>query len=169
MGRTPDTGRRLPSSASSPRKAVSFGGGSNCPEAASTASSRGRSYTGPVLRTSAGARLMVMRRSGHLKPRFFRAAWTRSPLSRTAESGRPTMEMAGIPPEMSASTSTGKPLRPLRPKLLRTAYMGAPFCPMGRQKPSIKGDNRFLRCFEIYSKIIDKRNEMVGQELTKKW
>ena len=68
---------------------------------------------------------MVMRRSGHLKPRFFRAAWTRSPLSRTAESGRPTMERAGIPPEMSASTSTGKPLRPLRPKLLRTAYMGA--------------------------------------------
>ena len=106
------------------------------------ASNRGRSYTGPVLRTSAGARLMVMRRSGHLKPRFFRAAWTRSPLSRTAESGRPTMERAGIPPEMSASTSTGKPLRPLRPKLLRTAYMGAPFCPMGRQKPSIKGDNR---------------------------
>ena len=39
---------------------------------------------------------------------------------------------AGIPPEMSASTSTGKPLRPLRPKLLRTAYMGdAPFCPTG--------------------------------------
>ena len=104
--------------------------------------SRGRSYTGPVLRTSAGARLMVMRRSGHLKPRFFRAAWTRSPLSRTAESGRPTMERAGIPPEMSASTSTGKPLRPLRPKLLRTAYMGAPFCPMGRQRPSIKGDDK---------------------------
>ena len=50
----------------------------------------------------------------------------------------------GSPPEMSASTSTGKPLRPLRPKLLRTAYMGAPFCPMGRQRPSIKGDEEIF-------------------------
>ena len=71
--------------------------------------------TGPVLRTSAGARLTVMCRSGHLKPRFLTAARTRSPLSRTAESGRPTSEKAGSPPEMSASTATAKPVRPFRP------------------------------------------------------
>ena len=41
------------------------------------------------------------------------------------------INVSGVLAEMSASTSTGKPLRPLRPKLLRTAYMGAPFCPMG--------------------------------------
>lgn len=51
------------------------------------------------------------------------------------------INVSGVLAEMSASTSTGKPLRPLRPKLLRTAYMGAPFCPMGRQRPSIKGDD----------------------------
>ena len=133
MGSTPDTGRRLPSSASSPRKAASFGGGSICPAEERTASSRGRSYTGPVLRTSAGARLTVMRRSGHLNPRLRAAAWTRSPLSRTAESGRPTMERAGIPPETSASTATAKPLRPLRPKLLITEYM-ALLLPGGRSR-----------------------------------
>jgi hypothetical protein len=27
---------------------------------------------------------------------------------------------------------------------LRTAYMGAPFCPMGRQRPSIKGDEEIF-------------------------
>ena len=42
------------------------GGSSIWPEDASTASSRGRSYTGPLLRMSAGARLTVMWRSGHL-------------------------------------------------------------------------------------------------------
>jgi hypothetical protein len=40
--------------------------------------------------------------------------------------------------------------------------MGAPFCPMGRQKPSIKGDDKILRCFEICSEITDKRHGMVG-------
>ena len=123
MGSTPDTGRRLPSSASSPRKAASAGTSSNCPLAVSSASSNGRSYTGPVLRTSAGARLMVMRRSGKRKPRFLMAARTRSALSRTAESGRPTMENAGSPPETSASTATAKPRSPFRPKLLVTEYM----------------------------------------------
>ena len=49
-----------------PRKAASAGGSSIWPEDASTASSRGRSYTGPLLRMSAGARLTVMWRSGHL-------------------------------------------------------------------------------------------------------
>ncbi len=126
MGSTPDTGRRVPSSASSPRKAASSGTSSSWPLAVSTASSRGKSYTGPVLRTSAGARLTVMRRSGNLKPRFLMAARTRSALSRTAESGRPTMEKAGSPPETSASTATAKPRRPFRPKLFVTEYMGAP-------------------------------------------
>ena len=117
MGRTPDTGRRLPSSASSPERP--------CPSAAAPAA---RSGAPPA----AGAGHTPGRSCGHrrervdgdaavrpLEAQIFRAAWTRSPLSRTAESGRPTMERAGIPPEMSASTSTGKPLRPLRPKLLR--------------------------------------------------
>jgi len=70
---------------------------------------------GKIAAQSAGAKLTVMRRSGHLNPRLRAAAWTRSPLSRTAESGRPTSEKAGRPPETSASTATAKPFRPFRP------------------------------------------------------
>jgi len=66
---------------------------------------------------------VCMRRSGKRKPRFLMAARTRSALSRTAESGRPTMENAGSPPETSASTATAKPRSPFRPKLLVTEYM----------------------------------------------
>ena len=52
MGSTPETGRKVPSSASSPRNAASAGTSSSWPLAVSTASRSGRSYTGPVLRTS---------------------------------------------------------------------------------------------------------------------
>ena len=65
MGSTPVTGRSVPSSPSSPRNARSLPGAGSLPCAAMMPTNTGRSYTGPVLRTSAGARLMVMRLAGH--------------------------------------------------------------------------------------------------------
>ena len=72
-------------------KASSGPGTGNCPEAARMARRTGRSYTGPVLRISPGARLTVIRLTGQTKDRFFSALRTRSVASRTALSGRPTM------------------------------------------------------------------------------
>ena len=74
---------------------------------------------------------MVMRRSGHLKPRFFRAAWTRSPLSRTAESGRPTMERAGIPPETVGLDFHGEAVEALEAEALEDCVHGRSFLPDG--------------------------------------
>ena len=75
--------------------------------AARTPSAIGRSNAVPALRTSAGARLTVMRCSGNSKPEFRIAARTRSRLSRTLASGRPTSTSAGRPNVTSTSTSTG--------------------------------------------------------------
>ena len=67
----------------------------------------GRSYKLPVLRTSAGARLTVTWLAGQGQFRFLMALRTRSLLSFTAESGRPTMANLGRPPLMWVSTVTG--------------------------------------------------------------
>ena len=66
----------------------------------------GRSYDGPALRVSAGARFTVIRRMGNSQPEFLMAARTRSLASWTAVSGRPTMEKDGSPGEISTSTET---------------------------------------------------------------
>ena len=52
----------------------------------------GRSKPEPSFLMSAGARLMVMRVGGRSKPEFLMAERTRSRDSRTAASGRPTVE-----------------------------------------------------------------------------
>jgi hypothetical protein len=60
-----------------------------------------------LLRQIGGARLMVIRRAGNSKRAFCSAARTRSLLSMTAVSGRPTMERFGRPLARCTSTVTG--------------------------------------------------------------
>ena len=66
-----------------------------CPAAARMPSAIGRSNDAPALRTSAGARLTVMRCGGNSKPELRIALRTRSRLSRTLASGRPTIVKRG--------------------------------------------------------------------------
>lgn len=66
----------------------------------------GRSKAELSLRMSAGARLTVTRRRGHSYPALRRAAMTRSLLSRTALSGRPTTVKEGSCRSVSTSTWT---------------------------------------------------------------
>ena len=66
----------------------------------------GRSNDAPSFRMSAGARFTVIRSKGKAKPALRIAVRTRSRLSRTAESGRPTVVKAGRPAVMSTSTRT---------------------------------------------------------------
>ena len=75
------------------------------PVAASSPSAIGRSYDAPLLRMSVGARFTVILRSGNSKPACRMALRTRSRLSLTVESGRPTTAKTGSPPETSISTS----------------------------------------------------------------
>ena len=79
----------MPSSDSSPRKTTFEASVAICSEASSTPIAIGRSYDGPDLRISAGARFTVMRRGGKMNPLFLTAARTRSRASCTAASGKP--------------------------------------------------------------------------------
>ena len=72
----------------------------------------GRSNAAPALRTSAGARLTVIRWGGKSKPEFLMALRTRSRLSRTLASGNPTIVNAGRPNETSTSTLTAQASMP---------------------------------------------------------
>ena len=112
---TPGTGLSLPSRASSPMAACSASscGGTWC-EAASTARAIGRSNPEPSFRSPAGARLTVIRRSGHSSSALAIPLLTRSFASWHALSGRPTMAKAGTPRWRCASTSTGRASRPTR-------------------------------------------------------
>ena len=74
------------------------------PSAARMPSAIGRSNDDPAFRTSAGARLIVMRCDGKSKPELRIAARTRSRLSRTLASGRPTIRKKGSPRPTSTST-----------------------------------------------------------------
>ena len=106
-GSTPRQGRARPSSASSPRTTARAGNaGGSCPPAARTASAIGRSKLLPALRRSAGARFTVMRCGGNSRPALRIALRTRSRLSRTLASGRPTIVNSGRPKLTSASTRT---------------------------------------------------------------
>ena len=67
----------------------------------------GRSREGPSFLISAGAKLTVMRRIGKSKPEFLIAARTRSRLSLTEASGKPTISKAANPAPTSTSTITG--------------------------------------------------------------
>jgi hypothetical protein len=105
--------RRLPSSDNSPKKMVPPKDTFTWPEDKSIPTAMGRSYDGPAFFRSAGARFTGMRRIGNSQPLFRRAARTRSFASWTAVSGRPTMLKAGKPGEMSTSTWTMRPSRPI--------------------------------------------------------
>ena len=70
---------------------------STTPLAARTPRAIGRSNDEPALRTSAGARFTVTRCGGNSKPEFRMALRTRSRLSRTLGSGRPTIVNDGKP------------------------------------------------------------------------
>jgi len=97
-GSTPLTGVIRPSSASSPstHQPESASPGS-APIAAISPTAIGRSKWLPSLGRSAGARLTVMRRGGSARPTAASAARTRSRLSATALSGRPTTAKPGMP------------------------------------------------------------------------
>ena len=75
-------------------------------EAASNASAIGRSKPEPSLRSSAGARLTVMRPVGKLSSAAEIPLLTRSRASWQARSARPTMAKPGMPSRTWASTST---------------------------------------------------------------
>ena len=79
------------------------------PVAARMPSAIGRSNDEPALRTSAGARLTVTRCCGNSNPELRIALRTRSRLSRTLASGRPTIVKCGSPNDTSTSTWTGTP------------------------------------------------------------
>src|ERR1700722_4713443 len=81
--------------------------------AASIPMAMGRSKLGPSLRTSAGARLIVVRPIGNLKPELVRAVETRSRDSFTAASGSPTITTTVSPQPELTSTSTGNASIPL--------------------------------------------------------
>src|SRR5437870_1096841 len=72
----------------------------------------GRSNEAPAFLTSAGARLTVTRWAGNSNPEFRIALLTRSRLSRTLASGRPTIVNAGKPNATSTSTWTGQASTP---------------------------------------------------------
>ena len=83
-------------------------------EAASTASAIGRSKPEPSLRRSAGARLTVIRRSGHSSSAEVIPLRTRSLASWQARSARPTIANPGTPSWRCASTSTRRGSSPTR-------------------------------------------------------
>src|SRR5215831_13612972 len=118
----PRTGRRSPVSDSSPANSYL---GRSCVsswrDAASMPSAIGRSKRPLSLRSSAGARLTVMRRAGNSKRELTSAARTRSRLSFTSVSGRPTMVNEGNPFARCTSTITSGALSPARARLWSTA------------------------------------------------
>ena len=112
-GSAPGTLRTLPSSASSPIAANRADPRWRIwPLASRMPMAIAKSKEPPLLRKSAGARLIVMRRAGQVKPEARIAERIRSRASPTAVSGSPTMRVAGIPGAPSTSTSTGTPSMP---------------------------------------------------------
>ena len=105
--RAPRTGLISPPSDSSPYNSqLSNGGCTTCPEAMRMPSAIGKSKRTPSLRRSAGDRLTVMRPSGIRRPQLRIAACTRSLLSFTTASGKPTIAKRGRPLARWTSTRT---------------------------------------------------------------
>jgi len=98
-GNAPLKPRKEPSSASSPANSNSCKLCRGiCPYAANTPIAIGKSNRPPsFFGKSAGAKLIVMRRVGKTNCEFIKALRTRSLLSLTAVSGRPTIDNAGKP------------------------------------------------------------------------
>src|SRR5439155_5950653 len=86
----------------------------------------GRSNEAPSLRMSAGARFTVILSTGKAKPALRIAVRTRSRLSRTAESGRPTVVTVGKPPHWTVG-------KPLRCRLCPHGRSARPRAPMSEQ------------------------------------
>ena len=106
-GNTPCTGRTAPDSASSPKHSIcSKAQAGTCPLAARMPKAIARSKRPPSLGKSAGARFRVMRRGGNSNAQLRIALRTRSLLSLTAVSGRPTNASEGRPLARWASTVT---------------------------------------------------------------
>ena len=104
-GRVPPTGAIRPSSPSSPTAAqpASMSGGMT-PMEASRARAIGRSKWLPSLGRSAGAMLTMIRLGGRASPMPPKAPRTRSRLSATALSARPTMVKDACSPDGSCWT-----------------------------------------------------------------
>src|SRR5690606_10900303 len=108
------------------------------PDASSTPSAIGKSKRADALGRSAGDRLTVRRPLGNSKPLLRMAALTRSRLSRTSVSGRPTTVKAGRPGPRCVSTRTAGASAPQRARLARmarvmaVAYGKPPVCKHGR-------------------------------------
>ena len=122
IGSTPRVPWIDPSSDNSPRSTIS----GTCrrsmtPDAARMPSAIGRSNAAPALRTSAGARLTVIRCGGNSNPELRIALRTRSRLSRTLASGRPTIVNTGMPKDTSTSTCTGQASTPITAAVRRHA------------------------------------------------
>ena len=83
-----------------------------CRDAARMASAIGRSKPEPSLRRPAGARLTVIRRTGHSSSADAMPTRTRSFASWQARSARPTIAKPGTPSCRCASTSTRRASRP---------------------------------------------------------
>src|SRR6266850_5057908 len=83
----------------------------------------GRSNDAPALRTSAGDKLIVMRCGGYSNPELRIANRTRSRLSRTLASGKPTIVNEGNPYDTSTSTWTGQASTPKTAAVRRHASM----------------------------------------------
>src|SRR5436190_21363965 len=98
----------------------------------------GRSKLGPSFLTSAGARLMVVRPMGGLKPEFEIAVMTRSRDSFTAVSGKPTITMSVSPQPTLTSTSTGNAWMPWTAAEQTRANMGRMVRKEGRRRNSEK-------------------------------
>src|SRR5262249_45132884 len=81
----------------------------------------GRSKRPLSFGSSAGARFTVIRRAGNSKREFTSAARTRSRLSFTSVSGRPTMVNEGSPVARCTSTVTSGAARPASARLWSTA------------------------------------------------
>ena len=104
----PRTGRTVPSKANSPRMRYcdNLSGEIEPLIAAIMPIAIGKSNAEPSFRISAGAKFTVIRLVGNVRPAFLIAAITRSRLSFTALSGKPTTENEGSRREISASICT---------------------------------------------------------------
>ena len=124
QGRTPRTGRIAPVSESSPRRAVPARLCAGIlPSAARVAAAMATSKEPPLFLRSAGARLTVMTYSLTSIWSCWSAARTRTRLSRTLASGKPTIWKLGIPRLESTSTRMGKASIPRSVKVSAAACM----------------------------------------------
>ncbi|CAB3900893.1 hypothetical protein LMG1860_05341 [Achromobacter denitrificans] len=114
----------------------------NCPDASNTPRAMGRSKRPDSLGRSAGERLTVMRPGGNSKPLLRMAARTRSRLSRTSVSGKPTTLKPGSPGPRCVSTRTAWVSRPQRARLARTASVKA--VSRDGRKPPVSAKNARL-------------------------